>query len=71
MACVVLIAAQTRFLGQEFADAYACSSIVLPPSRNPPEQMESRRVTVEERPPLAEHRSRRLTAGHSRSVCKQ
>jgi glucosyl-3-phosphoglycerate synthase len=56
MAYAVLVAAQTRFLGQEFADTHACSSIILPPSRSAPEQMENRRVTVEERQPLAERR---------------
>ncbi len=54
MAYAVLVAAQTRFLGQGFADTHACGSIILPPSRSAPEQMENRPVTVEERPPLAE-----------------
>jgi hypothetical protein len=53
MAYAVLVAAQSRFLGQEFADAHAAGSIVLPPL--PGEQsMESRRVAVEERPSLRE-----------------
>jgi glucosyl-3-phosphoglycerate synthase len=56
MAYAVLVAAQTRFLGAAFADTHACSSIVLPPVRSTPELMENRPVTVEERPPLAEHR---------------
>jgi glucosyl-3-phosphoglycerate synthase len=59
MAYAVLVAAQTRFLGPDFADASACGSISLPLSE--PERegaagegaMESRRVTVDERPPLA------------------
>jgi glucosyl-3-phosphoglycerate synthase len=55
MAYAVLVAAQTRFLGAAFADAHACSSIVLPPARSAPELMESRPVTVEERPPLLLH----------------
>ena len=58
MAYAVLVAAQTRFLGSAFADMHACSSIVLPPARSNPELMENRPVTVEERPPLAEHRRR-------------
>ncbi len=62
MAYAVLVAAQTRFLGQEFADRHACGSIILPPSRNSPEQMENRPVVVEERPPLAERRGHRNAA---------
>jgi glucosyl-3-phosphoglycerate synthase len=53
MAYAVLVAAQTRFLGADFADAHACGSISLP-NIDGSGQMESRRVTVEERPPLAE-----------------
>jgi glucosyl-3-phosphoglycerate synthase len=52
MAYAVLIAAQTRFLGSDFADAHACGSILLPPAGEDA-TMESRAVTVEERPPLA------------------
>jgi glucosyl-3-phosphoglycerate synthase len=58
MAYAVLIAAQTRFLGAAFADAYACGSIILPPARSTPELMENRPVTVEERPPLSQHLQR-------------
>jgi len=58
MAYAVLVAAQTRFLGEAFADAHACGSIVLPSTRNAREPMETRAVTVEERPPLAELRHR-------------
>jgi glucosyl-3-phosphoglycerate synthase len=58
MAYAVLVAAQTRFLGAAFADAHACASIILPPARSNPELMENRPVTVEERPPLCEHRRR-------------
>jgi glycosyltransferase involved in cell wall biosynthesis len=58
MAYAVLLAAQTRFLGPEFADSHACGSIILPPTSSAPELMESRQVTVEERPPLAEYRQR-------------
>ncbi len=54
MAYAVLVAAQTRFLGSEFADAQACGSIALP--LDDEDAMESRRVTVEERPPLAQLR---------------
>lgn len=56
MAYAVLVAAQTRFLGPAFADSHACSSIILPPARGTPELMESRSVTVEERPPLSQRR---------------
>jgi glucosyl-3-phosphoglycerate synthase len=68
MAYAVLLAAQARFLGSEFADRHACSSIVLPPSNSACERMETRQVTVEERPPLVEHRrharsASRLAAG--------
>ncbi len=56
MAYAVLVAAQTRFLGPAFADMNACSSIILPPARSAPELLENRPVTVEERPPLSEHR---------------
>jgi glucosyl-3-phosphoglycerate synthase len=56
MAYAVLVAAQTRFLGAAFADAHACGSIILPPASSTPEEMENRPVTVEERPPLSEHR---------------
>ncbi len=52
MAYAVLIAAQARFLGQDFADAYACGSIALPDLDGGP-AMESRQVALEERPPLA------------------
>jgi glucosyl-3-phosphoglycerate synthase len=52
MAYAVLVAAQTRFLGRDFADANAASSIALPPL--PGERgMESRGVVLEERPALA------------------
>jgi glycosyltransferase involved in cell wall biosynthesis len=53
MAYAILVAAQTRFLGSDFADAHACGSISLP-ALDGAEAMESRRVTVEERPPLAQ-----------------
>lgn len=61
MAYAVLVAAQTRFLGSAFADTHACASMTLPPITSTPELMETRRVTVEERLPLAEHRSRQHT----------
>jgi hypothetical protein len=57
MAYAVLLAAQTRFLGPDFAEKHACSSIILPPTSSAPELMENRPVTVEERPPFATHRS--------------
>lgn len=52
MAYAVLLAAQVRFLGTAFAEAHACGSISLPPLE-PRDAMETRAVTVEERPPLA------------------
>ena len=52
MAYAVLVAAQTRFLGSDFADAHAGGSISLP-ALDGVGAMEARRVTVEERPPLA------------------
>jgi glucosyl-3-phosphoglycerate synthase len=52
MAYAILVATQTRFLGPDFADAHAVGSISLP-RLDGAEAMESRRVTVEERPPLA------------------
>jgi glucosyl-3-phosphoglycerate synthase len=52
MAYAVLVAAQTRFLGNDFADAHAGGSIYLPALEGE-DAMESRRVAVEERPPLA------------------
>ena len=51
MAYAVLVAASTRFLGSEFADAHASGSIALPP-RGLDAPMEMRRVPIEERPPL-------------------
>jgi glucosyl-3-phosphoglycerate synthase len=65
MAYAVLVAANIRFLGPDFADTHACSSIVLPPSGEA-SRMEHRAVTVEERPPLAE--SYGTLAGISRRV---
>jgi glucosyl-3-phosphoglycerate synthase len=56
MAYAVLVAAQSRFLGADFADAHACGSILLPGLDGEP-MMESRRVTVEERPALADLRA--------------
>ncbi len=49
MAYAVLVAAQTRFLGEDFADANACASMYLPPPRLG-QPTETRPVTVEERP---------------------
>jgi glycosyltransferase involved in cell wall biosynthesis len=68
MAYAVLVAAQTRFLGRDFADANAGGSIALPPLAGEP-AMESCRVVLEERPPLrsvcdlAAGRSNRAEAG--------
>ncbi|HEX4466551.1 MAG TPA: glucosyl-3-phosphoglycerate synthase [Solirubrobacteraceae bacterium] len=62
MAYAVLVAAQTRFLGQGFADANAAASIALPPPLGE-RTMESRGVALEERPPLSS-----LTASAVRSA---
>jgi glucosyl-3-phosphoglycerate synthase len=51
MAYAVLVAAQMRFLGSEFADANAAGSMLLP-ARQGMSAMESRKVVLEERPPL-------------------
>jgi len=53
MAYAVLVAAQTRFLGEAFADAQAASTMLLP-ARQGENTMENRHVVVEERPPLAD-----------------
>lgn len=66
MAYAVLLAAQTRFLGPEFADSHACSSIILPPTSTSG-LMETRHVTLEERPPLIEHRQRTKAHASRRS----
>jgi glucosyl-3-phosphoglycerate synthase len=58
MSYAVLVAAQSRFLGADFADAHAGGSIALPTGEAGASTMESRRVTVEERPALARLRSR-------------
>jgi glucosyl-3-phosphoglycerate synthase len=60
MAYAVLVAAQTRFLGPEFADRNACGSISLP-AEDGDGPMESRRVAVDERPPW-------LSAGSPRAA---
>ena len=52
MAYAVLVAAQARFLGGDFADAHACGSISLP-AQDGDGAMETRAVAVEERPPLS------------------
>ncbi len=59
MAYAVLLAAQARFLGKDFADAHACGSIALP-ALDGGATTESRQVAIEERPPLA---SGRVTIG--------
>ncbi|HEX3909624.1 MAG TPA: glucosyl-3-phosphoglycerate synthase [Solirubrobacteraceae bacterium] len=53
MAYAVLVAAQSRFLGADFADAHACGSIALPDAEGGT-LLQTRRVTIEERPPLIE-----------------
>lgn len=67
MAYAVLLAAQTRFLGAAFADKHACGSMVLPPTADAPELMETRLVTLDERPPLAQDRYCAGRAGNERS----
>lgn len=59
MAYAVLVAASNRLLGSDFADAHAVGSLSLPPLPGA-EQMESRRVPIDERPALHVYR-----AGHS------
>jgi glucosyl-3-phosphoglycerate synthase len=54
MAYEVLLAASSRLLGPDFADAHGGASLLLPPLDGET-QMESRRVTIEERPPLVEY----------------
>jgi glycosyltransferase involved in cell wall biosynthesis len=51
MAYAVLVAAQMRFLGSEFADANAASSMLLPALEGI-SGMESRKIVLDERPPL-------------------
>jgi glucosyl-3-phosphoglycerate synthase len=61
MAYAVLVAAQTRFLGAAFADAHAAGSISLPPLYGGA-PVETRLVTIDERPPLAQWRASRAGA---------
>ncbi len=64
MAYAVLVAAQTRFLGADFADRHACGSISLPPDAGGGgDTMESRAVTVDERPPWRELRGEAVASG--------
>jgi glucosyl-3-phosphoglycerate synthase len=53
MAYEVLVAAESRFLGDDFAVTQACATILLPPLRGEADS-ETRRVTIDERPPLAQ-----------------
>jgi glucosyl-3-phosphoglycerate synthase len=55
MAYEVLVAAESRFLGPEFAATQACASIILPPLHGDGD-VETRRVTLDERPALATRR---------------
>ena len=57
MAYAVLVAASTRLLGHDFADMHAVGSLSLPPLSGA-SHMESRRVPIEERPPLSRYRER-------------
>ncbi len=61
MAYAVLVAAQSRFLGRDFADRNAGGSIALPPAPGRT-AMESRPVALEERPPLASLDDAQFTA---------
>jgi glycosyltransferase involved in cell wall biosynthesis len=58
MAYAVLVAGSARLLGPELADAIAGGSLVLPPLAGDT-HMEIRRVSIEERPPMAGYRERR------------
>jgi glucosyl-3-phosphoglycerate synthase len=58
MAYAVLVAAERRFLGADFARTHGRESILLP-SIDGEHSMESRRVRVEERPALADLRTQR------------
>jgi glucosyl-3-phosphoglycerate synthase len=53
MAYAVLVAAQARVLGADFADASACASMALPPIGASGGMMETRAVSVTERPALS------------------
>ncbi len=64
MAYAVLVAASSRLLGEDFADAHAVGSLSLPPLPGA-SAMESRRVPIEERPPLAVYRSSAPHCGSS------
>jgi glucosyl-3-phosphoglycerate synthase len=55
MSYAVLVAASNRLLDEGFADAHAVGSLSLPPLSGE-SQMESRRVPIEERAPLAQYR---------------
>ncbi len=61
MSYAVLVAASTRLLGADFADANAVGSLSLPPLHGE-QQMESRRVPIEERPALRAYREQRAAA---------
>ncbi|HEY5389221.1 MAG TPA: glucosyl-3-phosphoglycerate synthase [Solirubrobacteraceae bacterium] len=56
MAYEVLVAAQARLLGEAFAEAHACGSLLLPPLTRRG-AVESRRVEIEERAPVGRSRS--------------
>jgi glycosyltransferase involved in cell wall biosynthesis len=58
MAYAVLVAGSARLLGPELADAIAGGSLVLPPLGGDT-HTEVRRVSIEERPPMAGYRERR------------
>ncbi|HEY4996615.1 MAG TPA: hypothetical protein VII03_01390, partial [Solirubrobacteraceae bacterium] len=61
MAYAVLVAASTRLLGADFADAHAVGSLSLP-TRDGEQQMETRRVTIDERPALRAYRAQHARA---------
>jgi glucosyl-3-phosphoglycerate synthase len=53
MAYAVMVAAESRFLGTDFADAHVCASIAVPPIGGVG-PMDMRPVTIDERPPLGQ-----------------
>jgi glucosyl-3-phosphoglycerate synthase len=57
MAYAVLVAASSRVLGENFLDAHAAASLLLPPLHEA-SSMEMRRVTIDERPAMRDYLDR-------------